>query len=141
MMFCEECKKKLGFFEGHYHPTLGKKSLVCGSCFVQVEESVVRWKNFVLSNSFNPELSTQTLSVNWNSLFNKFTGIKKQFIETKEKNSNQTLRKKSSSKVVLNQLNYHNNDTFVQLGGKNWLIFIGVIEVWWMKNQNIVWNS
>jgi hypothetical protein len=79
MAECVECGKRLGFFEGHYHPTLGKKSLVCGSCFVQVEESVDQWRDFILSNSFNPESSTPTLNIDWSSLFNKFTEIKKQF--------------------------------------------------------------
>jgi hypothetical protein len=79
MTECIECGKRLGFFEGHYHPTLGKKSLVCGSCFVKVEESIAQWRDFILSNSFNPESSTPTFNIDWSSLFNKFTGTKKQF--------------------------------------------------------------
>jgi len=54
---CSECGKKMGLLEGYRHPTMGKKYLLCSSCFNQVEESVVRWQAFVLSNSFNKEAS------------------------------------------------------------------------------------
>ncbi len=53
MKDCEECGKKLGIFEGYQHPTLGKKHLLCSPCFDQVSESVEKWKEFVLSSSFN----------------------------------------------------------------------------------------
>ena len=77
---CVECGKHLGFFEGHYHPTLGKKTLVCGSCLLKVEKSVAQWRDFILSNSFNRESSAPALSVDRHSF-----------------------------------LNYHNNDTLIQL--------------------------
>ena len=96
MVECVECGKRLGFFEGHYHPTLGKKSLVCGTCFVQVEESVARWRDFILSNSFNPETS--------------------KIVEELHKTSQRTIRK-SSSQVTLSHLPY-NNDALVQIGGR-----------------------
>lgn len=57
MKVCEECGKKLGIVEGYQHPTLGKKHLLCSPCFDQVSESVEKWKDFVLSNSFK---STKT---------------------------------------------------------------------------------
>jgi len=53
MIECEECSKTLGIFEGYRHPTLGKKHYLCSPCFDQVNESVSRWGEFVLSNSFN----------------------------------------------------------------------------------------
>lgn len=102
MVECVECGKRLGFFEGHYHPTLGKKSLVCGPCFVQVEESVTQWRDFILSNSFNSEASE----------------IRKQLNRTEQITNPQTVRIKSPNEVPLNHLNYHSNDTLVQLVGR-----------------------
>ena len=49
MIKCQECGKNLGIFEGYRHPTLGKKHLVCSSCFNTVDESVERWRDFVLN--------------------------------------------------------------------------------------------
>ena len=53
MVECEECGKKLGILEGYQHPTLGRKHLVCSPCFEQVEESVAKWREFILSYSYN----------------------------------------------------------------------------------------
>ena len=44
MTECVECGKKLGFFEGYRHPTLGKEHLVCSTCFTTVSESVEQWQ-------------------------------------------------------------------------------------------------
>jgi len=75
MAACIECGKRLGFFEGHYHPTLGKKSLVCHPCLFKVEESVAQWRDFILSNSFNPE-SPKSVSSNYHSPpTNRFAGV------------------------------------------------------------------
>ena len=65
MKECEECGKKLGIFEGYQHPTLGKKHLVCSPCFDQVEESVAKWREFVVANSFNMNASERTAQVSW----------------------------------------------------------------------------
>ncbi len=65
MVECEECGKKLGIFEGYQHPTLGKKHLVCSPCFDQVEESVAKWREFVVANSFNMNASERTSQVSW----------------------------------------------------------------------------
>ena len=64
---CVECGKRLGFFEGHYHPTLGKKTLVCSSCLPKVEESVAQWRDFILTNSFNRESSASAVNVDRHS--------------------------------------------------------------------------
>ena len=53
MKFCEECGKKLGFFEGYRHPTMGKEYLLCGGCFNVIDKSVEEWRKFVTANSFN----------------------------------------------------------------------------------------
>ena len=65
MKECEECGKTLGIFEGYQHPTLGKKHLVCSPCFDQVEESVAKWREFVVANSFNMNASERTSQVSW----------------------------------------------------------------------------
>jgi hypothetical protein len=57
MKDCKECGKKLGIFGGYIHPTLGKNYLLCNRCFDQVSDSVEKWKEFVLSNSFNNNAS------------------------------------------------------------------------------------
>ena len=65
MTECEECGKKLGIFEGYKHPTMGKKHLVCSPCFEQVEDSVAKWREFVVNNSFNVNVSERTNQVSW----------------------------------------------------------------------------
>ena len=55
MVECQECGKKLGIFEGYNHPTMGDDHQVCGPCYDMVDESVAKWREFVLENSFkNP---------------------------------------------------------------------------------------
>jgi len=114
MVVCVECGKMLGFFEGHYHPTLGKKSLVCSLCLNKVQHSVDQWMKFILSNSFNTESSEPTFSVDWNSLSNRITGIKRRFTKTEEKKSSQSVQKRTSREVALNHLNCNNNNTLIQ---------------------------
>jgi hypothetical protein len=53
MKFCEECGKKLGFFEGYRHPAMGKEYLLCSSCFDVIDKSVEEWCKFVTANSFD----------------------------------------------------------------------------------------
>ena len=53
MKFCEECSKKLGFFEGYHHPAMGKKKLLFSNCFDVIYKSVEEWRKFVTANSFN----------------------------------------------------------------------------------------
>ena len=76
MKDCEECGKKLGVLEGYQHPTLGKKHLLCGHCFDQVSESVEKWREFVLANSFNMETSKSKSQVNWKKIKTNFTKIR-----------------------------------------------------------------
>lgn len=63
MVECEECRKKLGVFEGYHHPTLGRKHLLCSPCFEQVNESVSRWRDFLLANTFNVNISGNNSNV------------------------------------------------------------------------------
>ncbi len=65
MTECKECGKKLGILEGYQHPTMGKRHLVCSPCFEQVEDSVTKWREFVVNNSFNVNTSERTSHVSW----------------------------------------------------------------------------
>lgn len=118
MVACVECGKRLGFFEGHYHPTLGKKSLVCSLCFGNVQRSVDQWMKFVLSNSFNPESSKLTFGVDWSSLFNGTAGIKGKSGKTEETKGPQSVPKRTFHEMTLNPLNNNNNDILIQSGRK-----------------------
>ena len=68
MVECEECGKKLGILEGYQHPTLGRKHLVCSPCFEQVEESVAKWREFILSYSYNDNKPKQDSGLKWKKI-------------------------------------------------------------------------
>ena len=66
MVNCNECEKKLGILNGYHHPALGKRFLVCGKCYTKVEEDMIRWSKFCLSDSLNLELSKINIQEEWN---------------------------------------------------------------------------
>jgi hypothetical protein len=67
MVDCEECDKKLGMFEGYRHPALGKRFLVCGSCYDKIENSMKRWSAFCVSDSINTEISRNDIQEAWDT--------------------------------------------------------------------------
>jgi len=73
MTDCEECGKTLGIFEGYRHPAMGGKHLTCSTCFDTVSESVDRWREFVMANSFNKASSNTGLEFNLKKIFTKFS--------------------------------------------------------------------
>jgi len=77
MKECEECGKKLRTFEGYQHPTLGKKHLVCSPCFEQVEESVAKWREFVIENSPNGKTLNKESHINLKKLKLSLTKARK----------------------------------------------------------------
>lgn len=79
MMECEECGKKLGIMEGYCHPTIGKKHHLCSPCFDQVSESVAKWKDFVLENSFNNNQLKMNFEQVWKKVIPNSTKIKNLF--------------------------------------------------------------
>ena len=79
MKKCEECGKELKLLKGYKHPTMGKKYPICSPCFVQVSESVARWREFVLSNSFNNISSRNDLQLDWKKIMSRFTKIRDTF--------------------------------------------------------------
>jgi hypothetical protein len=50
MKRCYECGKELKFWQGYRHPAFGKKELVCSKCFDVLEESMEKYRDFILSN-------------------------------------------------------------------------------------------
>jgi hypothetical protein len=55
-----ECGRKLGFFEGYRHPTMGSKQTLCSSCYNVVSESIEKWSEAVLSyNGFFKHTATK----------------------------------------------------------------------------------
>ena len=66
MKICEECGKKLGFFKGYRHLTLGKDFLLCSVCFDKVDESVAKWREFVLSYAEFLKSGSSKNSLQWN---------------------------------------------------------------------------
>jgi hypothetical protein len=48
MKKCYECGKKLQFWEGYHHPILGKRELVCKECFDILEESILKYSDFII---------------------------------------------------------------------------------------------
>ena len=72
MADCYKCDKTLGIFEGYRHPTLGQKYLLCNNCFDDVSESVRKWGEFVVSNSFNKNTSSNGLEIDLKKIFTMF---------------------------------------------------------------------
>jgi len=60
---CEECGKTLGIFKGYRHPTMGKAHHLCSNCYNEVYESVIKWQEFILSNSFKNVPSKNTVQL------------------------------------------------------------------------------
>jgi len=79
MLICEECGKKLSIFKGYCHPTMGKNHLLCSSCFDVVSNSVDKWKEFVLANSFNKKSTKKDLLLICKKISLSFTNKKKIF--------------------------------------------------------------
>ena len=79
MVKCEECGKKLSILRGYRHPTMGKKYLLCSSCFDTVEASVDKWREFVLSNSLKIKASKTNSKVNWQKIKPSYIKIREIF--------------------------------------------------------------
>ena len=79
MVECKECGTKLGILEGYRHPTMGKGHLLCSKCFDQVSESVEKWKEFVLSNSFNKSACKSNSQRDWKNMLTGFNQIQNMF--------------------------------------------------------------
>jgi len=79
MTDCEECNNKLDMLEGYSHPALGKRFLVCGKCFVKVDENMKRWSKFCLSDSLNAESPKIDIQDAWNKNISNEISLQKWF--------------------------------------------------------------
>ena len=79
MVECEECGRKLGILEGYRHPALGTRFLVCGKCFVKVDEDMQRWSKFCLLDSFNAESPKIDIQEAWNKSISNDLQLQKWF--------------------------------------------------------------
>ena len=73
MLKCEECGKKIGIFGSYRHPTMGKKHNLCSNCFDDVNESVIKWREFILQNSFNNNTLKNNIENNWKNIISNLT--------------------------------------------------------------------
>ena len=46
------CGARLGFIGGYRHPTKGWSEILCSNCFDDEYEKSIKWKEFILANSF-----------------------------------------------------------------------------------------
>lgn len=76
---CEKCDKELRLLGGYSHPTLGKEFLLCSCCFDIVNESVEKWREFVIVNSFNNEYYKKSLPLNLKNKLTSFVQLDKDF--------------------------------------------------------------
>jgi hypothetical protein len=45
---CYECGKKIRIWNSYHHPSLGKKIFVCSKCYDLIEESMEKYRDFIL---------------------------------------------------------------------------------------------
>lgn len=69
MKKCFECGKELKFWEGYCHPILGKKELVCWTCFKKVDKSLEEYRNFILDFNKREEKKMAVENIHHKSIF------------------------------------------------------------------------
>jgi hypothetical protein len=67
MKKCYECGKELKLMEGYRHPVLGMKELVCWKCFEKIDNSVDKYRNFILDNIKRKKRKTESENSNHKS--------------------------------------------------------------------------
>ncbi len=50
MKFCEKCGMELSFMGRCIHPILGKKHIICRSCFLKLDKIIEQWRTFVFDH-------------------------------------------------------------------------------------------
>jgi hypothetical protein len=53
MKMCKKCGNELSIMGRYIHPILGKKYIICKSCFINLEKIIEQWKAFVITNPTN----------------------------------------------------------------------------------------
>jgi len=79
MVKCKECNKKLGILKGYHHPALGKRFLICGKCYTNVAEDMIRWNKFCLSDPLNVGSSKINIQDEWNKTLSNNLTLQKWF--------------------------------------------------------------
>jgi hypothetical protein len=80
MKTCEECGNKLGILGRYFHPLLGRKHIVCGTCCLKYMNLIEQWRTFVHNN---PKI-IDSLDIDCEKLKNNFestvTSIMKSYV-------------------------------------------------------------
>jgi hypothetical protein len=53
MKMCKKCGNEISIMSRYIHPILGKKYIICKSCFINLEKIIEQWKAFVIANPTN----------------------------------------------------------------------------------------
>jgi hypothetical protein len=51
MKLCKKCGNELSIIGRYIHPILGKKNVICKSCFMKIDKIKDQWRKFVIANS------------------------------------------------------------------------------------------
>ena len=50
MKLCKKCGNELTILGRYVHPILGKKYIICTSCFMKLDKIIKQWRTFVVAN-------------------------------------------------------------------------------------------
>lgn len=68
MKLCEKCGSELSIIGQCIHPILGKKHIICRTCFMKLDKLIEHWRTFVLAH---PDI-IDTLNLDSEKLKNNF---------------------------------------------------------------------
>ena len=71
MKLCEKCGNKLSIIGGYIHPILGKKHVICTTCYKKLDKIIEQWRNFVFTHID----IIDTFNLDRNKLKNNFENI------------------------------------------------------------------
>lgn len=70
MKLCKKCGNELSIIGRYIHPILGKKYIICKSCFIKLDKIIEQWRTFVVANPsiINPlNIDSEILKNNFES--------------------------------------------------------------------------
>ena len=50
MKLCEKCGSELSIIGGYIHPTLGKKHIICSTCYMKLDKIIEQWRTFAFGH-------------------------------------------------------------------------------------------
>lgn len=68
MKICKKCGNELSIIGKYIHPILGKKYIICKSCFINLEKIIEQWRTFVIANQTN----INSLNIDGKTIKNNF---------------------------------------------------------------------